>query len=329
MTHTSKERQDEIILDVLCCVMVVDKTASATEKAHLHTILSDDGSNWTTADVNKRIMNFIARVEDQGFWSTLDDACDKASVLPVSRVEKLVQNGIALAKGDAEFHERERKAIGRILEKLPQLQINEIASQQASSSPASDEKFSKARAKQLRRQQSTVPSLVAKLREKFARLSDAGKLSAIIFGPLVLLIVSYVVYCESVYFLWGQTATGKVTLTEKHSVTTGTGSDRHTTTYLSSKYTFKESDGTARHNSFSVPTGLDAIGVRKGMKVNVEYVPGSPAWSRTRFDRYMRWRRRAGWIAAIVGVIVAVIKCLDHFDVFKLHSSDRKKNVRR
>jgi uncharacterized tellurite resistance protein B-like protein len=138
MTRTPNEQEDEIILEVLCCVMVVDKTASAAEKTHIHTILSEDGSKWTTAEVNDRIKKFIARVEAQGFWSTLDDACDKASVLPLSRVEKLVQNCITLAKGDSEFHDRERKAIGRILKKLPQLQLGEISSQQDDSTPTYD-----------------------------------------------------------------------------------------------------------------------------------------------------------------------------------------------
>jgi uncharacterized tellurite resistance protein B-like protein len=138
MTRTPNEQEDEIILEVLCCVMVVDKTASAAEKAHIHTILSEDGSNWTTAEVNERIMKFVARVEAQGFWSTLDDACDEASALPMSRVEKLVRNCITLAKGDSEFHDRERKAIGRILKKLPQLQLGEISSQQDDSTPTYD-----------------------------------------------------------------------------------------------------------------------------------------------------------------------------------------------
>jgi uncharacterized tellurite resistance protein B-like protein len=127
MTHTPNERHDEIILELLCCVMVVDKTASATEKAHIHTILSEDGSNWTTAEVDRRIKKFIDRVKVQGFWSTLDDACDKTSALPMSRVEKLVQNCVTLAKGDSEFHDRERKAIGRILTKLPELQVKNFA----------------------------------------------------------------------------------------------------------------------------------------------------------------------------------------------------------
>jgi hypothetical protein len=325
MTHTSKERQDEIILDVLCCVMVVDKTASATEKAHIHTILSEDGSNWTIAEVNERIMKFIARVEDQGFWSTLDDACDKASVLPVSLVEKLVQNCITLAKGDSEFHERERKAIGRIRKKLPQLRSPEIAMYQLAASSTSNENIVKAESEQLRDRQSPVPGFIAKLREKFPTLSYEGKVCTFIFGLPVLLIVSYIVYCESVYFLWGQSVKGTVTHTEKKI---SRNSD-HTHIYLRVEYTFKESSGTTRQDSASIPAGFDSVGVGKGMNVNVEYVPGSPGWSRTRFDRYMRWRRRAVWITAIVGAIVAVIKCLDHFDVFKLHSSDRKKKVRR
>ena len=138
MTRTPNEQQHEIILELLCCVMVVDRTASAAEKAHIHTILSEDGSTWTTAEVNERIMKFIARVEVQGFWSTLDDACDKASALPIGRVEKLVQNCITLAKSDSEFHDRERKAIGRILTKLPQLQLGENSSQQGESTPTYD-----------------------------------------------------------------------------------------------------------------------------------------------------------------------------------------------
>jgi uncharacterized tellurite resistance protein B-like protein len=145
MTRTPNEQEDEIILEMLCCVMVVDKTASAAEKAHIHTILSEDGSNWTTDEVNERIMKFIKRVEAQGFWSTLDDACDEAAVLPVSRVEKLVRNCITLAKGDSEFHDRERKAIGRILKKLPQLRLGENSSQQGESTPTYD--VNKARGK--------------------------------------------------------------------------------------------------------------------------------------------------------------------------------------
>jgi uncharacterized tellurite resistance protein B-like protein len=145
MTRTPNEQEDEIILEMLCCVMVVDKTASAAEKAHIHTILSEDGSNWTTDEVNERIMKFIKRVETQGFWSTLDDACDEAAVLPVRRVEKLVRNCITLAKDDSEFHDRERKAIGRILTKLPQLRLGENSSQQGESTPTYD--VNKARGK--------------------------------------------------------------------------------------------------------------------------------------------------------------------------------------
>ena len=157
MPGNSNEQQDEIILELLCCVMVVDKTASATEKAHIHTILSEDGSNWTTAEVNERVMKFIARVEAQGFWPILDDACDKASALPMSRVEKLVQNCITLAKGDSEFHDRERKAIGRILKKLPQLQLGEIAPQHAASSPTYDVNIAKTGSGQPRGKPSIEP----------------------------------------------------------------------------------------------------------------------------------------------------------------------------
>lgn len=56
MAGTPKEQQDEIILEVLCCVMVVDKTASATEKVCIHAILSEDGFDRTTAEVNERVM---------------------------------------------------------------------------------------------------------------------------------------------------------------------------------------------------------------------------------------------------------------------------------
>ena len=157
MTHTSEEEQHEIILELLCCVMVVDKTASATEKAHIHTILSEDGSNWTTAEVNERIMKFIGRVEAQGFWPTLDDACDEASAISTSRVEKLVRDCITLAKGDSEFHDRERKAIGRILKKLPQLQLGESSSQQDESTPTSDENIVKAGSGQPRGKPSIKP----------------------------------------------------------------------------------------------------------------------------------------------------------------------------
>jgi len=201
MVHTPNERQDEIILELLCCVMVVDKTASATEKTRIHTILSEDGSTWTSAEVNERIMKFIAQVEAQGFWSTLDDACDEAAALPISRVEKLVQNCITLAKGDSEFHERERKSIGRILTRLPQLHFAGISSQHAAPNPTSDEKIAKPGSEQSRGSQSSEPGFFAKLRETFSTLSVEGKACIFVFGPLVSLIVGYAVYCESVYFL--------------------------------------------------------------------------------------------------------------------------------
>ena len=130
MAHTPNERHDEIILELLCCVMVVDKTASATEKTHIHTILSEDGSKWTTAEVNQRVKKFIERVQTDGIMPTLDAACDKASALPVDRIAKLVQDCISLAKDHSEFHERERKAIGRILQKFPQIQMNGFSTQQ-------------------------------------------------------------------------------------------------------------------------------------------------------------------------------------------------------
>ena len=328
MTRTPKERHDEIMLEVLCCVMVVDKTASATEKAHIHTILSEDGSNWTTAEVNDRIMKFVARVEAQGFWSTLDDACDEAAALPISRVEKLVQNCITLAKGDSEFHDRERKAIGRILKKLPQLHFAGIASQHAAPNPTSDEKNSKPESEQSRGSQSSEPGFFAKLRETFSTLSVEGKACIFVFGPLVSLIVGYDVYCESVYFLWGQSATGTVTHTEKHVVKTYDSNGRASGSYhsLSVEYTFKESNGTVRQDSFSIRHNFYPPRVSK--RVSVEYVPGKPSWSRTTSEPMPSYKF-FGWIAAVVGVILAVITCLDYFDVFKLHSSDRKKSIRR
>jgi uncharacterized tellurite resistance protein B-like protein len=328
MTRTPNEREDEIILEVLCCVMVVDKTASATEKAHIHTILSGDGSNWTADEVNDRIKKFIARVETQGFWSTLDDACDKASTLPTSRVEKLVQNCITLAKGDSEFHERERKAIGRILTKLPQLHFAGIASQHATPNPTSDENIAKAGSDQTRGRQSPSSGFRSKLREKFPMLSDDHLAWIFVLGLLLLLIVGYGVFCESVFFLEGQSATGTVTHTD---VVTST-SNGSTTTYLSVEYTFKESNGTARHESFSIPFSISRPRVSKGKRVTVEYVPGKPGWSRTTIEPMPHYKF-FGWIAAVLGVILgsilAIIKGLDYFDVFKLHSSDRKKSIRR
>jgi len=56
MTHTPSKQRDEIALELCRCVMVVDKTASATEKAHTHTMLCEGGPNGTTAEVNERIM---------------------------------------------------------------------------------------------------------------------------------------------------------------------------------------------------------------------------------------------------------------------------------
>jgi hypothetical protein len=268
-------------------------------------------------------MKFVARVEAQGFWSTLDDACDKASALPMSRVEKLVRNCITLAKGDSEFHDRERKAIGRILKKLPQLQLGETSSQHAASSPTSDENIAKAGSDQTRGRQSSEPGFLVKLREKFSTLPTQGKAWVFVLGPLLLFIVGYAVYCESVYFFWGQSATGTVTHTEKHVVKTYDSNGRASGSYhsLSVEYTFKESNGTVRQDSFSIRHNFYPPRVSK--RVSVEYVPGKPSWSRTTSEPMPSYKF-FGWIAAVVGVILAVITCLDYFDVFKLHSSDRK-----
>jgi uncharacterized tellurite resistance protein B-like protein len=314
MTRTPNEQQHEIILELLCCVMVVDRTASAAEKAHIYTILSEDGCTWTTAEVNERIKKFIARVKVQGFWPTLDDACDKTSALPMSRVEKLVQNCITLAKGDSEFHDRERKAIGRILKKLPQLQFAGIASQHAAASPTSDEKIAKPGSEQSRGSQSSEPGFFAKLGEKFSTLPTQGKACIFAFGLLLSLNVSYAAYCESVYFLWGQSATGTVTHTEKHVVKTYDSNGRTSGSYhsLSVEYTFKESNGTVRQDSFSIRHPFYPPRVSK--RVYVEYVPGKPGWSRTTSES-MPYYRFFGWIAAVVGVILAVITCVNYFDL--------------
>jgi len=321
MARTPKERQDEIILELLCCVMVVDRTASALEKAHIHTILSGDGSTWTTAEVNECIMKFIARVEVHGFWCTLDDACDEAAALPMSRVEKLVHDCIALAKSDSEFHDRERKAIGRIQTKLPQLQLAEIATYQLAPSSTSGENTVNNGSEQPRGRQSLSfssrskhPAISAKLSGDLKNtrwLPDLENNVWIVpFGLLLVLMAPtvYTVYCEAVYFLLGQSATGTVSDTKfdlgnrsraRIVDPQGGGSALKVV-----EYTFNESNGTARQDSFT--TGHTRI--VKGTAVKVEYVLGAPGWSRTTTEP-RRWYKKFAYFQSFVlfGFVILII----------------------
>jgi hypothetical protein len=145
----SDAREDQIALELLCCVMVAGGRATSVEKHLILDILkagwfaswyllgdstivkvepgSPDACSWTKREISSRIQQFIKRVKADGLVSTIDAVCEAAQSLDLPRLQGLVQSATQLAKSDSKYSAGKQRVIERIRQNIPMLQFAEIA----------------------------------------------------------------------------------------------------------------------------------------------------------------------------------------------------------
>lgn len=117
----TKERQEEIVFDVFCCVMVADGKASRDEKVCLVKLMDEYGCTWSTEEIGQRVSDFVSRVRADGFHKVLDKVCRNAERLNDDRAGQLVEKCHQLARTDYDYTEREWDTVQKIDNRLNQL----------------------------------------------------------------------------------------------------------------------------------------------------------------------------------------------------------------
>ena len=117
----TKERQEEIVFEVLCCVMVADGKASRDEKVRLVKLMDEYGCTWSTEEIGQRLSDFVSRVRTDGFQKVLNAVCQKAERLDDDHAAQLVEKCHQLTRTDDDYTERERDTVQKIETRLNQL----------------------------------------------------------------------------------------------------------------------------------------------------------------------------------------------------------------
>jgi len=145
----SDTREDQIALELLCCVMVADGLATSAEKHLVRNIMEagwfaswyslgdstivklepgdPNARSWTKREIALRIQQFIKRVKADGLANTIDTVCEAAQSLDLPRLQGLVQSATQLAKSDSNYSAGEQRVIARIKQNIPMLQFAELA----------------------------------------------------------------------------------------------------------------------------------------------------------------------------------------------------------
>ncbi len=144
-------------------------------------------------------------------------------------------------------------------------------------------------------------------------------------------ITGFFAYEEISYAINGKVEVARITRVDRGSGRTGSAGAgrRHSRSrnYLAVTYQFRDTNGTDREETVRVTNPLYAS-PKVGNLIKVEYLPGRKGWSRLYGLNHRGWVMIAAAGTALVGVLYAVIRVLDAFDVFQLNSRRRKKKRR-
>ena len=113
--------QDNVVLDILCCVMVADGKASRCEKAHILELMANYASDKSKEEVGQHIIGFVAEVKSDGFKSVLKRSCTNARSLDNEDLGELVYLCYELADSDSEVDDREKKVIEQIRRQIQRI----------------------------------------------------------------------------------------------------------------------------------------------------------------------------------------------------------------
>ena len=117
----TKERQEEIVFEVLYCVMVADGKASCDEKVRLVKLMDEYGCTWSTEEIGQRLSDFVSRIRADGVQKFLDTVWRSAERLDDDHAAQLVEKCHELTRTDDEYTGRERDTVQKIETRLNQL----------------------------------------------------------------------------------------------------------------------------------------------------------------------------------------------------------------
>lgn len=107
---------DRILLDMLCCVMIADGTATVSEKRYLLVLMEQRGTVLTDQELSGHIQLFVDRVKKHGFKQVLEQVCSKCCEQDSSDVSGIIFQCFNLAFKDGSIHKREKQTI-KLLER--------------------------------------------------------------------------------------------------------------------------------------------------------------------------------------------------------------------
>jgi uncharacterized tellurite resistance protein B-like protein len=137
MSDSSKTREQELVLELLCCVMLADRDPSEAENSRIQEVLRTDGCEWTSEEFETRTQQLYERIRAQGFWPTLDQVCEwTRAELDDSQVKRILDDCTQLAEVDGETHEQELKVLRRMEKNLSQLILARVGRPQTKSRSA-------------------------------------------------------------------------------------------------------------------------------------------------------------------------------------------------
>ena len=118
---TSNERQHEIVFEILCCVMIADRTASSDEKTRIVELMAEYECTWKREELIRRIREFGGRVRAEGFRDIVTQTCEKAEGLDDDHAGQIIASCVRLATSDDNYGDHERAVIQKIESKLKEL----------------------------------------------------------------------------------------------------------------------------------------------------------------------------------------------------------------
>ena len=110
----TKERQEEIVFEVLYCVMVADGKASRDEKVRLVKLMDEYGCTWSTEEIGQRLSDFVSRIRADGVQKFLDTVWRSAERLDDDHAAQLVEKCHQLTRTDDDYTERERDTVQKM-----------------------------------------------------------------------------------------------------------------------------------------------------------------------------------------------------------------------
>lgn len=114
----SADRQStyETLLEALCCVMVADGRASLAERDAIVDILSKVGAPLSPTEIDASIADFVSRVQESGLRDVFQRCVEDVGLCATQPTANIFRRALKLlAHADGAFHEREKRAISRLL----------------------------------------------------------------------------------------------------------------------------------------------------------------------------------------------------------------------